>query len=90
MYHTEVSDIIRCYITNRFGITASELTTKDLLHKLSNQEEINSEQFQTIGNFFNNCDLVKFAKNQSNETESRTRMTEIRKFIENTKQNQPK
>ena len=89
MYHTEVSDIIRCYITNRFGITASELTTKDLLHKLSNQEEINSEQFQTIGNFFNNCDLVKFAKNQSNETESRTRMTEIREFIENTKQNQP-
>ena len=89
MYHTEVSDIIRCYITNRFGITASELTTKDLLHKLSNQEEINREQFQTIGNFFNNCDLVKFAKNQSNETESRTRMTEVRKFIENTKQNQP-
>ncbi|MEC8892899.1 MAG: hypothetical protein VX901_06200 [Candidatus Poribacteria bacterium] len=86
MYHTEVADATRCYITDRFGITASELTTRDLLQKLSTQEEISIEQFQMIGNFFKNCDLVKFAKNQPNKAESRIRMTEIREFVENTKQ----
>ncbi|MEE3194807.1 MAG: hypothetical protein VX289_09805 [Candidatus Poribacteria bacterium] len=86
MYHTEVADTTRCYIMDRFRITASELTTRDLLQKLSTQEEISIEQFQMIGNFFKNCDLVKFAKNQPNKAESRIRMVEIREFVENTKQ----
>ena len=84
-YHTKVSDTTRCYITDRFGIVASELTTRDLLRKLSTQEEINTENFQKIRNFFENCDLVKFAKSQPRKAESHIRMTEVREFIENTK-----
>ena len=85
-YHTEVSDTIRCYITDRFGITALELTTRDLLQRLSVQKEISIDQFQRVEHFFASCDLVKFARNQPSKAESHIRMTEVREFIGYTKQ----
>ena len=86
IYHTKVSDTTRCYITDRFGLAASELTTRDLLRKLRTQEEISTENLQKIRHFFENCDLVKFAKSQPSKAESHIRLTEVREFIENTKQ----
>ncbi|WP_118973329.1 DUF4381 family protein [Taibaiella koreensis] len=64
-YFSELSDIIRIYLEERFGITAMEQTTDELLALLKKQNDARSElrkvrpELKTI---LRTADLAKFAK----------------------------
>jgi len=60
-YYIRISEIIRRYIEGRYFITAMEMTTTEVLLRLS-REDVNSEELRLFEQFLNRCDLVKFAK----------------------------
>jgi len=68
-FYIEISEIIRQYIEGRYFIVAMEMTTTDVLRKLS-EAGVNGEDFQLFKNFFDKCDLVKFAKHIPSQDEN--------------------
>ena len=60
-FHTEITEVIRRYYEERYRIPALELTTSELLQKLSNKKESQKILDITSG-FLTNADMVKFAK----------------------------
>jgi hypothetical protein len=57
-----VSDIIRHYIEQRFGIVATQRTTEEFLQDvLESPNETLTAHRQTLTEFLRQCDLVKFA-----------------------------
>jgi len=62
-YHVEAAEIIRRYLEGRFFVTALEMTSGEILEFLS-KEAVGEKQLEICRSFFNQCDLVKFAKLQ--------------------------
>ncbi len=83
-YHTQISYIIREYISARYNIPALELTTVGLLRQMSN-EQIDEIHVKHVRNFLFSCDIVKFTKYQPKQTEADVRMEDARQFVEETK-----
>ncbi|MCX7798038.1 MAG: hypothetical protein N2249_05410 [Melioribacter sp.] len=60
-YHSEITGIIRKYFEERFNFRALEMTTSEILACLSYLDE--GKPILNLSNdFFNNADMVKFAK----------------------------
>jgi hypothetical protein len=60
-YHSEITEIIRKYFSERFGLHALELTTSETMELLRTTKE--TEVIRDITeSFLNNADMVKFAK----------------------------
>jgi hypothetical protein len=62
-YYSEISDIIRTYIENRYNVIAMELTTDEILYHF-NRVPINTEAKDKLTRLLQLSDLVKFAKVQ--------------------------
>jgi Domain of unknown function (DUF4381) len=61
-FTTAVSDIIRGYIEQRFSVTATRRTTEEFLRDLFETTDTPLARHRTLlGEFLNQCDLVKFA-----------------------------
>jgi len=61
-YHTELTDILRKYIEDRFHLMAMESTTGEILEYLEDKTNIQKEYRETLGKILVMADLVKFAK----------------------------
>lgn len=61
-YHTELTDIIRKYIEDRFRLMALESTTAEILEDLENRTGIPKDCRETLWKILSMADLVKFAK----------------------------
>jgi hypothetical protein len=61
-YHTELTDILRKYIEDRFRLMAMESTTGEILEDLEEKTGIRKECRTTLGKILSMADLVKFAK----------------------------
>lgn len=68
----EVSDTVRFYLEQRFEFHAPERTTEEFLHELQRTELLTRDQKDSLGDFLQSCDLVKFAKYEPQEPELRT------------------
>ena len=60
-YHSGVTDILRGYIEERFGVPAMESTTDELIAALG-VSSMNSGQHEQLTNLLRMADMVKFAK----------------------------
>ncbi len=60
-YHTEVTETIRTYLEGRFGVSALEMTTPEILRQLEGVDT-SPEIDQAIERMLRLADLVKFAK----------------------------
>lgn len=85
-YYTELSDIVRHYLENRFNIRAPEMTTEEFLLKVKEDSSLSVEHKGLLRGFLTNCDLVKFAKYQPAETEANLSMASAKELIDQTKQ----
>lgn len=83
-FHHGVSDILRRYIENRFGLRAPERSTEEFLVELGRADELDNSQKLLLRNFLTQCDLVKFAKHRPSVDESRKEADLCRRFIEET------
>lgn len=90
LFHLRISDILRQYIENRFGIKAPERTTEEFLVELSrtksSQSVLLSSHKVLLADFLSQCDLVKFAKHEPTLAESEKTVVICRDFIEETKE----
>jgi hypothetical protein len=91
-FHLRISDILRRYIENRFGLKAPERTTEEFLAELTRdrqmQKALLGNHKKLLGEFLIQCDLVKFAKHEPSVEESGKTVTVCREFIEETREGQ--
>ena len=79
-----VSDIVRFYLEERFDFRAPERTTEEFLRELGETNLLLPEQKESLGNFLESCDLVKFAKYEPGENELRELHNSAVKLVEET------
>jgi len=79
-----VSDTIRFYLEERFNFRAPERTTEEFLRELGETDLLLPEQKESLGDFLESCDLVKFAKYEPRENELRELHNSAVKLVEET------
>jgi len=85
---TEVSLAARCYLEERFNLRAPERTTEEFLVELRASQHLTHEQKESLGQFLESCDLVKFARFEPNEAilrqlhDSALRLVDETQFLE--------
>jgi len=79
-----VSDTARAYLEERFDFRAPERTTEEFLHELQGTDLLLPDQKESVGQFLESCDLVKFAKYEPGEQELRLLHGSAVKLVEET------
>ena len=81
LYHTELTDILRSYISDRWKVGAMEMTTDEILFL----SFISSNETDDIGYVLRIADMVKFAKGIPHGDENIRCMDVTRRFIQENK-----
>jgi hypothetical protein len=79
-----VSDAIRLYLEERFDFHAPERTTEEFLHELRGTRLLMTAQKESLGDFLQRCDLVKFARYEPGEPELRDLHASALRLVEET------
>lgn len=79
-----VSDTARTYLEERFNFRAPERTTEEFLRELAGTKLLLPDQKESLGNFLESCDLVKFAKYEPGENELRGLHSAALRLVEET------
>ena len=90
LFYTRVSDILRHYIENRFGLHAPERTTEEFLKELRGHDVLRPEHKVLLREYLGHCDLVKFAELQPTNTESQKTFDACKQFIVETESEEAK
>jgi len=61
-FATRVSEVVRTYLEERFGLQAPDRTTEEFLAELQTSVALESGHKALLGGFLTTCDLVKFAR----------------------------
>jgi len=85
-YYSELSDIIRVYIENRFNINAPEMTTEEFLYTLKDSSELLTSHKNLLKEFMTLSDIVKFAKYGPSDEEINNSFDAAKKFVDETKE----
>lgn len=79
-----VSDATRYYLEERFEFHAPERTTEEFLHELQRTDRLTPDQKDSLADFLQRCDLVKFAKYEPREAELRDLHGSALRLVEET------
>lgn len=79
-----VSDTIRHYLEEQFTFHAPERTTEEFLHELRETHLLTRDQKDSLGEFLQQCDLVKFARYEPGEPELRHLHASALRLVEET------
>ena len=82
-YYTELTDVIRVYIKERFGFNAMEMTSSEIIERLL--EEKDKDSIRDLKAMFETADLVKFAKYAPLMNENDMNLVNAVDFINQTK-----
>lgn len=83
-YYTELTDILRTYLSGRFGIDAMEMTTSEILTAIKNDPFV--DQFsKQVNDVLSEADFVKFAKAKPQAHENEHAFNLTRQFVEQTR-----
>ena len=83
VYYTALTDVLRQYLEDRFGIKAMEMTSAEIVETL--RREGNSETNAELERVFATADLVKFAKYSTQDNEKNYYLGNVVDYIEETK-----
>jgi hypothetical protein len=84
-YYSELSDIARHYLENRFTIRAPEMTTEEFLYSLRDSNDLTGARKNLLKQFLNHCDLVKFAKYGPTQDEIEDSFASAKKLVDETR-----
>lgn len=82
-YYTRLTDTLRKYIEERFGFSAMEMTSSEIIAKL--QEVEDHKMIDELRDLFMTADLVKFAKHSTLINENDANLVNAVDFINSTK-----
>jgi hypothetical protein len=63
-YYTDMTDIVRRFLRNMYGISAAEMTTRQTLKAFHGIEDWSEESESLLRQLLQKADMVKFAKSQ--------------------------
>ncbi|PLX16278.1 MAG: hypothetical protein C0597_08065 [Marinilabiliales bacterium] len=84
-YYTDLTDILRLYLWNRYTVRTLERTSEEILDSLKNIDFSDEEAFETLKDIFHVSDLVKFAKFKPLADEHEKCIEGAYKFVDRTK-----
>lgn len=84
-YYTELTDILRMYVEERFRTQAMELTTDELLAVVRKHKEM-MRHHETLRTILQTADMAKFAKAEPTPQEHVDAMELTKQFVQNTPQ----
>jgi len=85
-YHTELSEILRRYIEERFKVAAMESTTDEIMQELVELTMSQRSSYNNLREVLKMADLVKFAKYEPLPDENQLVYMNSRLFVEQTKE----
>lgn len=83
-YYSNLSDILRRYLENRYGFLALESTTDEILKDIK-QHLYKTQNIKDINEFLQDADLVKFAKASLEEHQHEKYFNFVKDFVIDTK-----
>jgi len=84
LFYQGISDIVRHYIENRFGLRAPELTTEEFLAELATSDALRPGHKSLLKTFLKHCDMVKFAEHEPSTAEIQQTFDSCKALIEGT------
>ena len=85
LFFSRISDVLRGYIENRFGLQAPRRTTEEFLSDISRDAPFSAEQKGLLTAFLRDCDLVKFAEHTPSQEEISRAIDSCKAFIDATR-----
>ena len=82
-YYTQLTDVLRVYMNDRFGIDAQEMTTSEIIDEMLKIKD--KESIKELRQILEFSDLVKFAKMKPTERDNRLNMANAIEFVNETK-----
>ena len=61
-FYSGITDALKLYIDDRFGVDAPEMTTAELFRALKGEKDITPAMYESLKELFERADFVKFAK----------------------------
>ncbi len=87
-YYTKLTDTLRKYIEERYGFSAMEMTSSEIIERLTSSDD--QQRLDELRQLFTTADLVKFAKYSTMINENDANLVNAIDFINQTKlENQP-
>jgi hypothetical protein len=83
-FHTQLSNLVRRYLAERFGLRAPQQTTLEFLQEQRREPRLSADQERLLGDFLSHCDLAKFALAANSVEECRRMASLARNFVEQT------
>jgi hypothetical protein len=88
LYYTELTEILRRYIYNRYTIEAMEQTTDDIISEFRQNKLLRDkkDEIKLLSDVLRLADLVKFAKYQPLPDECSRSFSQVETFVDNTRE----
>ncbi|WP_423127330.1 hypothetical protein [Gaoshiqia sp. Z1-71] len=91
LYYSDISDTLRIYIEERFGVQAMEYTTDETIRAFMSQKNLlNEKNFKELKDILSLSDLVKFAKYQPLPDDHNMTLMNAYFFVNDTKAEEKK
>lgn len=84
-YYAELSDVVRRYLEDRFGVRAPEMTTEEFLVATARGGALGAAHRALLAEFLRESDLVKFARHRPSPEAAARAMDAARRFVGETR-----
>jgi len=76
-----VSEILRKYVTQQYGLPATRQTSIEFLSALANASPFSEDERSLLEDFLSRCDLIKFARYEATTSDSELLLQEAIRFV---------
>ncbi len=83
-YYEAVSGIVREYLRDGLGVNAPELTTRQVMRRMSSRNDVTGKCNNTLSRVLQVSDLVKFARHIPSVSQHHALMEDARRFVSDT------
>jgi len=80
-FSIRVSDILRRYVTEQFGLPVTRQTSVEFLNGLRGSSPFSEDEKSLLEDFLNRCDLIKFARYEATTSDSELLIEEAIRFV---------
>lgn len=87
-FYSGITDALKEYIVDRFGVDCLEMTTAELFSALKKEQDLTPEMYSDLKDLFERADFVKFAKHTATDTENASALPLAVNFVTSTYQSE--
>jgi uncharacterized protein DUF4381 len=80
-FSIRVSDILRRYVTQQYGLPATRQTSIEFLTATAKAASFSADEKSLLEDFLNRCDLIKFARYEATTSDSELLLEEAIRFV---------